>query len=76
VKSHQAVGSRSLRAIFAAPALLGVLTAAGLMSALLGDDVWDALSWLMLAAPIAVTAWFLCAAFRKSPRTARPSELP
>jgi hypothetical protein len=65
-----------LRTIFAVPSLLGTLTAAGLMSALLGDDIWDALSWLMLAAPIAVTAWFLCVAFRKSPRTARPSELP
>jgi hypothetical protein len=65
VKSHHAVGSRSLRAIFAAPALLGVLTAAGLMSALLGDDIWDALSWLMLAAPIAVVAWYLWAALGK-----------
>jgi len=64
-----------LRVIFAVPAALGVLTAAGLMSALLGDDLWDALSWLMLAAPIAVAVWYLCAAFKKGPRTTRPGEL-
>jgi hypothetical protein len=66
VKS-QAVGSRSLRATFAAPALLAVLTGVGLMSALLGDEVWDALSWLLLAAPIAVVAWYLWMAFRRGP---------
>jgi len=65
LKSHQAIGSRPLRTIFAAPILLAVLTGVGLMSALLGDDIWDVLSWLMLAAPIAVVAWFLAVAFRK-----------
>jgi hypothetical protein len=36
------------------PIALAVVTAVGLLSALLGDGFWDALSWLALATPIAV----------------------
>ena len=44
-------------AIFRVPLLLGVASCVGLVSALVGDGVFDALSWLMLAAPLAVVAW-------------------
>ena len=40
------------------PIVLGVATAVGLLSALLGDAVWDTLSWFGLGAPVAVAAWF------------------
>lgn len=40
------------------PIVLGVASAVGLLSALLGDAVWDALSWLGLGAPVAVAVWF------------------
>ena len=40
------------------PIVLGVASAVGLLSALLGDAVWDALSWVGLGAPVAVAAWF------------------
>lgn len=45
--------------VFRVPAILGALTAVGLVSALIGDDGWDVLSWLTLFAPIAilVRAW-------------------
>ncbi|BCN36778.1 hypothetical protein HF896_00700 [Alicycliphilus denitrificans] len=43
--------------IFRVPILLGLATAVGLVSALVGDGVWDALSWLALAAPAAAVAW-------------------
>jgi hypothetical protein len=43
--------------IFAVPAVLAVVSLVGLVSALLGDDIWDALSWLALTAPLAVAAW-------------------
>ncbi len=43
--------------VFRIPLLLGVLTIVGLLSALVGDDGWDLLSWLTLLAPIAVAAW-------------------
>jgi hypothetical protein len=61
---------RPLRAIFAAPALLAVLTGVGLMSALLGDDIWDALSWGMLSVPIAVFATYFALAVRRRGRNA------
>lgn len=34
------------------PFLLGAVTLVGLLSALLGDGVWDTCSWLLLAVPI------------------------
>jgi hypothetical protein len=40
------------------PILLGVLSLVGLLSALLGDAVWDMLSWLALGIPCAIIAWF------------------
>jgi hypothetical protein len=49
----------SVRRIFAAPAILAVLSAAGLTSALLGDGAWDVVSWIALAAPIAVPLYFV-----------------
>lgn len=44
-------GTRSLADIFRWPLTLGAITLAGLLSALLGDGVWDWLSWLLLAVP-------------------------
>ena len=35
------------------PLVLGALTAVGLVSALVADGVWDALSWAGLAVPVA-----------------------
>ena len=37
--------------IFAFPLLLGVLTTVGLVAALVGDGIWDGLSWLTLGFP-------------------------
>jgi len=48
---------QSLRQIFAVPLLLALLSAVGLVSALVGDGVWDALSWLTLAVPVAIGAY-------------------
>ena len=33
---------------------LALLTSVGLLSALLGDGIWDALSWLALVVPVAL----------------------
>ncbi|MCO7620702.1 MULTISPECIES: hypothetical protein [Pseudomonas] len=43
--------SQSTRRIFAWPALIAVLGAAGLFAALLGDVGWDVLSWVGLGVP-------------------------
>lgn len=40
------------------PILLGILTTIGLLSALFGDGIWDAISALTLGAPVAVGAWY------------------
>jgi len=42
------------------PAAIAVLTVFGLLSALLGQSaVWWVLSWIALAAPLAVIVWFV-----------------
>ncbi len=56
VRESQAT-SRPLRRIFEVPLLLAILTVAGLVLALFGDDLWDALSWVTLAVPLVVAAW-------------------
>ncbi len=43
--------------IFAMPLLLAALTLVGLLSALLGDGIWDFVSWLALGFPVAVIAY-------------------
>lgn len=53
--------SQSTRRIFAWPALIAALGAAGLFAALLGDGVWDALAWLGLGVP----AWLGLRGFRR-----------
>jgi hypothetical protein len=50
---------QTLRQIFAAPAVIGVLSVAGLLSALLGDGVWDGLSWFLLLVPVVLWATFV-----------------
>jgi hypothetical protein len=46
------------RQIFAWPAVIAVLSAAGLLSALLGDGIWDGVSWVVLAVPVALYCGF------------------
>ncbi|WGR92729.1 hypothetical protein MTX26_22430 [Bradyrhizobium sp. ISRA443] len=44
-------------AVFGAPIVLGVLSLAGLLAALLFGDVGRYLSWLAVGAPVPVIAW-------------------
>lgn len=55
---------------FALPLLIGLLTALGLFSALLGDGAWDAVAWLGLGLPAALGCWPLLKR-RKGDRDAR-----
>lgn len=50
---------RSLGTIFLVPAVVAAASFAGLLSALLGDGLWDGLSWLALSVPVAVVLWFV-----------------
>ncbi len=51
-------GHRTFLQIFLAPAVIGGAVAFGLASALLGDGIWDALSWIALLVPAAVVAYY------------------
>ena len=42
------------RQIWTIPIVLAVASTIGLVSALIGDGVWDVLSWVALGMPIAV----------------------
>ena len=43
--------------VFGIPLGIGLFTAAGLFAALLGDGLWDSLSWLGLGIPAAIALW-------------------
>ncbi len=49
--------SLPLSRIFTIPIVLNVVAAVGLAAGLLGDGVFDAVSWLMLGLPLIVAAW-------------------
>jgi hypothetical protein len=40
--------------VFRWPTVLGALTLVGLLSALMGEGLWDSLAWLLLAIPVGV----------------------
>ncbi|MBY6265949.1 hypothetical protein EI613_29130 [Azospirillum sp. 412522] len=49
-----------LPAIFGLPAAIALVTAAGLVAALLDDGLMDAVSWAALSVPVLTTVWFWC----------------
>ena len=53
--------ARGLWRIFRIPIVLALATAVGLVAGLLGDGVWDAVSWFGLGAPllVALACWLL-----------------
>ena len=61
--------TRNALRVFGVPAALAVASGAGLISALLGDGIWDMLSWFALGAPLAVIAWFGARAAGFMPQT-------
>jgi len=48
----------SISQVFAWPLVLAIASLIGLLSALIGDAVWDGVSWAMLGAPVLVMAWY------------------
>ncbi|KTC34480.1 hypothetical protein AO269_13475 [Pseudomonas putida] len=45
--------------VFGIPLAIGLIGAAGLFAALLGDGWWDALAWVGLGIPAVVGGWGL-----------------
>ncbi|MBB1607956.1 MULTISPECIES: hypothetical protein [unclassified Pseudomonas] len=58
---------RNLWRVFRWPLALAVLSLVGLVSALVGDGPWDALSWFALGVPLVVILAALARARRPSP---------
>jgi hypothetical protein len=50
---------RSIKQIFAAPLAVAIVSALGLVTALVGDGWWDASSWIALAVPVLLCLFFL-----------------
>lgn len=51
--------ARSFSEIYRWPLVLAVIILVGLLSALLGDGIWNVLSWLLLAIPVFVIAEYV-----------------
>jgi membrane protein implicated in regulation of membrane protease activity len=45
------------RKVYGPAIMIAVITMYGLLSALFGDGLWDELSWVALAVPLAVIVW-------------------
>ena len=57
--------------IFATPTLIALLSLVGLLAALLGNGVFDWVSWVGLAAPVVIVGWAMKAR-RRSARSDGP----
>lgn len=55
---------QTLHQIFAAPLAIGILSIVGLLAALIGDNIWDAVSWIGLAIPFVLFVFFV---YRRAP---------
>ena len=53
------------------PVLLGALSLGGLAAGIFGDGAWDALCWVGLGVPVAVTAWWLRRQWRERGQSPR-----
>lgn len=62
--------------LWGAPIALAVVSAVGPIAGLVGDGVWDALSWLGLCLPVAACVWFGWARRVRLTRNAAPSHRP
>ncbi|MCA6122464.1 hypothetical protein J6500_11260 [Bradyrhizobium sp. WSM 1704] len=58
------ISHRSLAQIFAAPLVIAILSTVGLISALIGDGWWDAVSWGALGLPVLL---YLVFVWRRQP---------
>jgi hypothetical protein len=44
--------------VWTAPIVLGVVSAIGLTTALVSDDIGDVVAWVALAVPVVVVLWY------------------
>ncbi|MGY4567824.1 hypothetical protein [Bradyrhizobium sp. USDA 3256] len=53
------ISHRSLTQIFTAPLVIAIVSTVGLISALVGDGWWDAVSWAGLGLPVLLYLVFI-----------------
>jgi hypothetical protein len=53
------------------PTLLGVVSGAGLVIALVGDDLYDVVGWTLLGVPCVIALWHLTQPDTRASRNAR-----
>jgi hypothetical protein len=56
----------STRKIYALPTVITGVSGVGLVFALLGDGIWDVMSWLAVGLPLGVVAWVWRTTWEKS----------
>jgi hypothetical protein len=52
--------------VWGIPFIIGICSATGLLSALIGDGFFDLLSWLSLGVPVVLSIWYLLKTRSKS----------
>lgn len=62
-----------IRSTYAIPAIVAAVSLLGLILALTGDGLRDALSWAALATPIAAVAWAMRGRRRPTTKFRKPS---
>lgn len=55
--SQQVLSKTTERSTYRAPAIIAVVSGVGLIFALVGDGLWDVMSWLAVGLPLAIAAW-------------------
>jgi hypothetical protein len=56
----------STRKIYTLPTVITGVSGVGLVFALLGDGIWDVMSWLAVGLPLGVVAWVWRTTWEKS----------
>jgi len=58
IGARKSRSSGSWRSVYGSPLLIGALSIAGLLTALLSEGPGRYFSWIALGTPVAATAWF------------------
>lgn len=66
--------SRERARIWPAPIALGVLSAVGLISALLSDRLGDWIAWIALGIPVVVMVWYMTPRGKRAEQTGKEAE--
>lgn len=49
----------TFRKVWEIPVIIGIFSLIGLLTALVGDGLYDLLSWILLGIPVLIIIWFV-----------------